>query len=103
MAKNSKRAKELEQYSITLDDYSKMATEQDGRCAICLNYERCRSTRGKIFSLSVDHNHKTKKVRGLLCRDCNLMVGLLEQFRNIEECKKNCDRLIQYLIKHDGF
>ena len=41
-----------------------MLEAQDGRCAICGNKPRKRR-------LDVDHNHKTGKVRGLLCRRCN--------------------------------
>lgn len=55
-------------YGVTEDDYNAMLERQDGKCAIC----------GKDTDLCVDHCHKTKKVRGLLCRNCNLGIGLLE-------------------------
>jgi len=29
--------------------------------------------------LSVDHNHKTKQVRGLLCTSCNSALGLFRE------------------------
>ena len=35
--------------------------------------------RGKILSLVVDHDHETGKIRGLLCSNCNVAIGLLEE------------------------
>ena len=56
-------------YGITLDDKRNMFDKQDGKCAIC-------STNFIDFNKAhVDHNHITKKVRGLLCRNCNLVLG----------------------------
>jgi hypothetical protein len=46
-------------------DYKQMATNQQGRCAIC----------GKETVLVTDHNHKTGEVRGLLCANCNVGLG----------------------------
>lgn len=51
------------------DDYDRLYAAQDGRCAIC------RRATGKTRRLSVDHDHATGKVRGLLCRPCNQMLG----------------------------
>ena len=56
-------------YGITLEQKEKMFEEQGNRCAICKNA----STEGKNWH--VDHCHKTKKVRGILCNHCNLMIG----------------------------
>ena len=58
-------------YGITQEDYEKKMKEQNGICAIC---------DGASKSLVVDHNHKTGRVRGLLCTRCNLMLGYLEKF-----------------------
>ena len=57
-------------YKITTDDYNQMFTAQLGMCAIC----------GMQFSkrLCVGHDHKTGRVRQLLCRVCNNTVGWLE-------------------------
>ncbi|MGA8903747.1 MAG: endonuclease domain-containing protein [Candidatus Bathyarchaeia archaeon] len=56
-------------YGITEDEYHKMAAEQKQRCRICGRTPK---------TLTIDHNHETGKVRGLLCRRCNLVVGILE-------------------------
>lgn len=58
-------------FGITLEDYTKMLVGQSGVCAICLKADPPRS-------LAVDHCHKTGKIRGLLCRACNVSIGLLE-------------------------
>jgi len=61
-------------YGITVEDYQRMMADQGSRCAICRNPESGkRGERG--FPLSVDHCHKTGKVRGLLCSKCNLGIG----------------------------
>lgn len=56
-------------YGIQPDDYDKIYAAQDGKCAIC------RRATGLTRRLSVDHDHATGKVRGLLCRVCNDMLG----------------------------
>ena len=61
-------------YGITLADYDRMFKQQKGRCKIC-NQSETRKIKGVIFRLCVDHNHKTGKVRGLLCTRCNLIIG----------------------------
>jgi hypothetical protein len=59
-------------YGITLDFYNYMFSKQDGKCAICRSEDIGRKN-GLHFL--VDHDHKTKQVRGLLCHRCNLMLG----------------------------
>lgn len=87
--KNPERIKEAKLrylYKISLSDYNNLLTLQNGLCAICKEHPSDRS-------LDVDHNHKTKKVRGLLCRYCNLAVG------NLRESKELAQSLISYLDK----
>jgi hypothetical protein len=66
------RKYQLKQYGLTLEDYDALLKAQDGLCAICHKPER------KNPSLSVDHNHITGKVRGLLCDRCNRVLGAVE-------------------------
>ena len=57
-------------YGISLEDYTEMLSEQEGCCAICMRHH-------SLFTrkLSVDHDHQTGKIRGLLCKDCNTSLG----------------------------
>ena len=57
-------------YGITLNQYYTMIDNQKGCCAICNQSET-----SKNKSLAVDHDHKTGKVRGLLCSRCNIGIG----------------------------
>jgi len=76
---NTKRKHLLKKnYGMTLEDYNKMWTEQSGKCAICNKHEQ---ELGNV--LFVDHCHNTGKVRGLLCRNCNTGIGLLQEDLNI--------------------
>ena len=80
----------LRRYGISLEDFEKMKKEQDGKCAIC------GSPPGKR-DLAVDHDHKTGKVRALLCNGrCNRGLGL---FRDDIEYLKSA---ILYLEKHSS-
>ena len=54
-----------------------MKKAQGGKCAICREKET-RKRRGRIARLSVDHDHSTGDIRGLLCTRCNTAIGLLE-------------------------
>ena len=61
--RNLKRA-----YGITVEEYDALLELQGGVCAICGNPpDRSR--------LSVDHNHSTGQIRGLLCNSCNVGIG----------------------------
>lgn len=62
-------------YGITLDQYEVLLEKQDGVCAICLRPERRKSRYGGTCRLHVDHDHKTGKLRGLLCSTCNFAIG----------------------------
>jgi hypothetical protein len=63
-------------FGLTLDQYDKILENQNGVCAICGKPERAKMY-GVIRRLAVDHDHKTGKIRGLLCALCNQAIGLL--------------------------
>lgn len=56
-------------FKITIEEYLQMLNEQNEVCAIC--NEPCALGR----RLAVDHDHKTGRVRGLLCSRCNTSIG----------------------------
>lgn len=66
-------------YGISQTDYEKMRSEQKECCAICYRHETLVSRSnysGKVEqSLHVDHCHTTGVVRGLLCFNCNALLG----------------------------
>ena len=75
-------------YGITHDDYLVMLGSQNGKCKICGTTE----TKNKNQNyLSVDHCHKTNKIRGLLCDDCNNALG------RIEDDLTRANNIIKYL------
>ncbi len=75
--KNKKRNERyVKMYGITLDEYNEILKKQHGVCAICKQPEVSIDPRtNEARNLSVDHCHSTKKVRGLLCNNCNNMLG----------------------------
>jgi hypothetical protein len=68
-------------FGITLRQYNVLLKTQKGKCAICRKPEKTLYKRGDIVKtkpLSVDHCHRTQKVRGLLCFQCNVYLGFEE-------------------------
>lgn len=84
---NQEKSRDLDlkkRFGITLNDYNKMLEEQNGVCAVCKEKETVRLN-GKVKRLCVDHDHKTGKVRGLLCMSCNIALGKLKDNSTIIE------------------
>ena len=80
--------KALSRNGMTHSEYERMLAEQGGLCAICYG-----PPLGKT-RLSIDHDHKSNRVRGLLCDSCNRAIGYF---------KDDADRAIRaanYLKKH---
>ena len=69
----------LRTYNITLERWNQMLKVQNG---ICANPYCDKEIRGS--DIHVDHDHKTGKVRGLLCARCNTDLGRLEDKTRIE-------------------
>lgn len=83
----------IKTYGMSLEDYDKMLLGQGGVCAICRN--RNTGIRdGKPIHLSVDHNHNTGKVRGILCYKCNASLG------GFDDSVEIIENAIAYLVKY---
>jgi hypothetical protein len=76
-------------FGITLSEYNALFASQNGLCAGCYRHQTMFKTR-----LSVDHDHATGKVRGLLCKDCNWILGSAKDSCNTLE------RLAAYLRQY---
>lgn len=74
-------------YGVTVEAYTELLERQNGRCAICGSFPITRL-------LGVDHNHETGKVRGLLCHECNVAIGFLQEDPDI------LNSAINYLRRH---
>ena len=79
----------LSRFGITAKQYDEMFASQNGRCAICMRED-------KRQRLAVDHDHKTGRVRGLLCLHCNVAIGKLDDDAEIVR------RAFFYLLQHSG-
>lgn len=77
----------FKRHGITKEIYDGMVEGQKRKCAICGIYSD---------NLHIDHNHTTKKVRGLLCKECNMALGLVKE--NIT----TINNMIEYLEKYEN-
>ena len=74
---NHERSKNLKRYyNLTLLQYEEMYNSQKGLCKICCKPASRLNKNGKIIPLFVDHCHDTQVVRGLLCSNCNTILGM---------------------------
>lgn len=83
------KERNIEKYGIDLPEYNRLFQIQGGMCGICNRHQSAFK-----ISLAIDHCHKTKKVRGLLCQRCNMEVGLFERLdlKAIKEYLKKSKR-----------
>lgn len=88
---SSRKAHLKRTYGITIEQYNLMSENQDHKCMICGNTEM--NNKNKV--LCVDHNHKTGKIRGLLCGLCNSGLG---KFRENKQFLLNT---VKYLEKYE--
>jgi hypothetical protein len=73
-------------FGITIEQWNKLFENQSGCCAICKMHQSEFKRK-----LSVDHNHKTGTVRGLLCMECNTGIG------KFKDSIDNLNEAISYL------
>ena len=78
----------VQKYGMSLEEYDKILSDQGGKCACCGSK--------RDDDLNIDHCHRTGRVRGLLCRDCNLGLGYFRDSVSVME------RAIKYLEKKRG-
>ena len=56
-------------YGISLGEYRSLLSAADGKCAVCESSKR----------LHLDHDHATGYIRGILCQECNVALGLMKE------------------------
>ena len=77
-------------YGVDSTDWAAMYSAQDGKCGVCS------TAIGR--DAATDHHHSTGRVRGLLCRVCNVRAGVLELFaRNPGPTA----RFVEFLLPHE--
>ncbi len=69
----NQRKRDLKKYDISDEQYKQLSVKQNNRCAICSGLEL------NLRYLCIDHNHRTGKVRGLLCHKCNTILGFVNE------------------------
>jgi len=80
--KNPQKNREIQlkhKYGITPDQIMAAMNKQNHRCAVCGGIN---NDSGKRV-LGVDHCHATGKVRGMLCGNCNRMIGMAKDSPSI--------------------
>ena len=79
----------LSRYKMSIGQFSEMLARQGGACAAC-NDSVGLGKRG----ICVDHDHKTGRVRGLLCGHCNRAIGHMRDDASIAAS------IVRYLLSH---
>lgn len=90
-SEKARMVRRMRDFNITEDEIKALYDKHNCRCAICGIEE----SKTKKKSLCIDHDHKTGKIRGLLCDDCNVGLG---RFKDDVE---NLGQAMKYLNKHN--
>jgi hypothetical protein len=94
-----RRKKSLEhkkrKYNITELQFKILLDKQNNVCAICNTLGYRRSKVDPVLGLCIDHDHKTNKIRGLLCYRCNAALG------NLNDDISLLEKAISYLKENN--
>jgi hypothetical protein len=88
--KASKRYRVKKDYGLTIEQVNSMMKDQNNQCAICEKEFEDK------YKVQIDHCHTSGDVRGLLCIECNWMLGKAQD--NPTTLRNAAD----YLEKHNG-
>lgn len=82
-------------YGVTRAEYDALR-ERSGYCCECCGRHESEMPKRKHMgiSLHLDHDHKTKRVRGVLCFHCNAMLG------HAQDSPEILEKAIAYLKAH---
>ena len=97
LAVKTARNRRFKNHGLTKELYDAMLAAQSGLCAVCDEVPKTSSVRAganKYDDFVVDHDHVTGKVRGLVCTNCNVALGMIRD--NPETARK----LAKYLESH---
>ena len=64
-------------FGITYVEFDEMMEAQDHKCKLCGCKKEDKRNMTHV-QLSIDHNHETGEIRGLLCHTCNMAIGMLK-------------------------
>lgn len=79
MPRKDQRAKSLKsKYGLSFEEFQMILHKQEGRCSICMEEVYWDTYTANPKKACVDHCHKTGKIRGILCSNCNRALGLLK-------------------------
>lgn len=81
---------------LTRAEFDAMVAAQGGVCAICHEPETKLSAKGRVRRLSIDHDHRTGRVRALLCARCNSVVGYMNDDPRLG------DKVVAYMRQQEG-
>ncbi len=79
-------------YGMSIQDLLDLMDEQDNKCAVCLrDFEELNPK-----NIHIDHCHNSEEIRGVLCNNCNMALGLLKDDTKVLQAA------ISYLEKHSA-
>lgn len=81
---------------VSKELYFQILESQNHLCAICKRPESIVNSTLTMTPkrLAIDHDHKTGKLRGLLCHKCNVSIG------SMDDSIETLEEAIRYLKKH---
>ena len=89
------RARDLKhKYGVSIGFVNALYESQHRGCAVCGHPVKVYGRNQNLDKAQVDHDHVTGKVRGLLCRQCNLLLG------NARDSCEVLEKAIAYLKFH---